>query len=278
MAILYIKDKNGRRIPIPAIKGENGHQMFVRFSAYADGTDMSETWDDMRDYMGIAFAVDVAPADKAAYQWIRVSHFPNGMTMDEDNNLHVKGEITFGKDKFSPRDAIENITITTARVKDLPTFMDGYTVKREVLFDGTFEVKYGGQGDTYVQVTLSDNMSNYDILCFRIDNVSDILTSHPSFFLLHQYASGKYLTLATVTQTHPDDGEEDVDYKKNTAGYAIKTADGEYMFYGFDTVQSYAEPCKPLNFDSSYVYIHNDSSFGNIPEVAVKVTGYKLVP
>lgn len=107
MAILYVKDKNGRRIPIPAIKGENGHQMFVRFSAYADGTDMNETWDDTRDYMGIVFAVDVAPADKAAYQWIRVSHFPNGMTLDEDNNLHVKGEITFGEDKFSPREEIK---------------------------------------------------------------------------------------------------------------------------------------------------------------------------
>lgn len=102
LAILYIRDENGNRIPIPAIKGENGHQTFVRFSEYADGTDMSETWDDSRDYMGIAFA-PVAPTNKSAYQWVRVSHFPNGMTLDADNNLHVKGEVTFGSDRFAPR-------------------------------------------------------------------------------------------------------------------------------------------------------------------------------
>ena len=105
MAVLFIRDINGNRIPIRTIKGENGHQTFVRFSEYADGTDMSEIWDDTRDYMGLAFA-PVAPADKSAYQWVRISHFPNGMTLDADNNLHVKGEVTFGSDHFAPREEI----------------------------------------------------------------------------------------------------------------------------------------------------------------------------
>lgn len=97
MAVVRYRDENGNIVPLRVIKGENGDQMFVRFSAHADGTDMSEIWDDLRDYMGIAFGVN-APTDKADYQWVRVSHFPNSMRVDEDDNLHVKGEeITFGE-------------------------------------------------------------------------------------------------------------------------------------------------------------------------------------
>lgn len=104
MAVVRYRDENGDIVPLRVIKGENGDQMFVRFSAHSDGTDMSEVWDDLRDYMGIAFGV-VAPTDKSAYQWVRVSHFPNSMRVDEDNNLHVKGEVTFGEEDFSPRAA-----------------------------------------------------------------------------------------------------------------------------------------------------------------------------
>lgn len=314
MSGLFLRDKHGNKIPFPSIKGENGNQMFVRFSAFADGTDMSDKWDSERGYMGIAFAAS-PPTDKAAYQWIALASIAlgryaefgsderylfyvgngtgednrsNALTMDEGGNFHVAGEITFGEDNFSPREAvaeqkeyIDNLTITTDRITDLSEFMYGYKGKREVLFDGTVMVRGDTYGVQYVQVTLSDNMSNYDILCFRIDHMWDKTYSAPSLSLLHQYESGKYLTLATVTPTgRPDDGEEGVYYKKNTASYAIKTADGEYMLDGFDTVQSYAKPCKPLSFDTSSVYIPTLSSY--VPnttfEVAVKVTGYKLVP
>lgn len=97
MAVVRYRDENGNIVPLRVIQGDNGEQMFVRFSEYADGTDMSETWDDKRDYMGIAFGYK-EPTNKADYQWIRVSHFPNGMSLDADNNLHVSGEeITFGQ-------------------------------------------------------------------------------------------------------------------------------------------------------------------------------------
>ena len=68
--ILYVRDpRTGKKVPIPAIKGEDGHEMYVRFSAFADGTDMSEKWDAARDWMGIAFAPS-APTEAAAYQRI----------------------------------------------------------------------------------------------------------------------------------------------------------------------------------------------------------------
>lgn len=315
MAVVRYRDPvTGKLVPFRVIKGENGHQMYVRFSAYADGTDMSEKWDAERNFMGIAFD-HVAPTEKEAYQWISFADISlgryaeegsadkylffvgngtdennrsNALTLDDEGNLHVTGEVTFGEDKFSPREAaakqkeyIDKHTITTDRVTDLTAFMEGYKVKREVLFDGTVTVRGDGLYNTYVQVTLSDNMSNYDILCFRIDHVNNMSNSFPSFSLLHQYESGKYLTLATVKgASRPDDYEEGVSYKQNTASYAIKTADGEYMFDGFDTVQSYTEPCKPLCFDTSSVYIPEKTQY--VPnttfEVAVKVTGYKLVP
>lgn len=83
MGILYIRDpKTGKKMPISAIKGENGDQMFVRFSAYADGTDMSEKWDAERDYMGIAFAA-TAPTDKAAYQWLQLASLSFGRYAEE---------------------------------------------------------------------------------------------------------------------------------------------------------------------------------------------------
>ena len=167
MSGLFLRDKHGNKIPFPSIKGENGNQMFVRFSAYADGTDMSDKWDSERGYMGIAFAAS-PPTDKAAYQWIALASIAlgryaelgsderylfyvgngtgednrsNALTMDEDGNFHVAGEITFGEDNFSPREAvaeqkeyidkqIEEHTVTADRVTDLLPFMGEYHTSR----------------------------------------------------------------------------------------------------------------------------------------------------
>ena len=152
MAILYIRDENGNRIPIPAIKGENGHQAFVRFSAYADGTDMNEIWDDTRDYMGLAFA-PVAPTNKTAYQWVRISHFPNGMTLDADNNLHVKGEVTFGSDHFAPRAEI---------LKKVGAETGSYVGTGHPTGSG-----YMGYGEETVSVTFPFALKRLDIFAHR---------------------------------------------------------------------------------------------------------------
>ncbi len=69
MAVIRYRDGKGNIVPLHSIQGDDGNQMYVRFSAYADGTDMSETWDAERNYMGIAFAYRT-PTNKADYQWI----------------------------------------------------------------------------------------------------------------------------------------------------------------------------------------------------------------
>ena len=75
MSVLRYRDPvTGKMVPIQSIRGDDGNQMFVRYSVYPDGTDMSETWDETMVYMGIALApVNAAPTDKAEYQWIRAS-------------------------------------------------------------------------------------------------------------------------------------------------------------------------------------------------------------
>ena len=125
MAIIRYRDGNGNIVPLRVIQGEDGKQMFVRFSAHADGTDMSEVWDAARDWMGVAFAPS-APKDPAAYQWIHLTslsfgRYPeegsaerylffvgggtgeddrrNAMTLSEEGDLEVSGGITFaGRD------------------------------------------------------------------------------------------------------------------------------------------------------------------------------------
>lgn len=49
-------------------KGETGKSTFIRYSENADGTDLTEEWNDGQNYIGFATA-DTAPTDKAAYRW-----------------------------------------------------------------------------------------------------------------------------------------------------------------------------------------------------------------
>lgn len=132
MAVVRYRDKNGNIVPLRVIQGENGNQMFVRFSAYADGTDMSEAWDSERTYMGIAFGVS-APTQKEGYMWLKLGrdsfgryaeadseakylfyigngtdedHRSNAVTVDENGNAWFSGDVTFGEDLYSPREEI----------------------------------------------------------------------------------------------------------------------------------------------------------------------------
>lgn len=102
MAIIRYRDGNGKVIPLYCIKGDNGNQMYVRFSAYADGTDMSEKWDAERNFMGIAFAYET-PTEKEQYQWISLADISLGHYAEEgseDKYLFFVGNGT-GEDNRS---------------------------------------------------------------------------------------------------------------------------------------------------------------------------------
>ncbi len=134
--ILYVRDpKTGKRVPIPAIKGEDGKQMFVRFSAYADGTDMSEKWDAARSYMGIAFALS-APTDKADYQWIYIA------AVDEMTLLARLEEL---------KERLDSIRIAADDVSGLDAFLESYKAAR--IATGSY-VGVGGNDSHKVSLVL----------------------------------------------------------------------------------------------------------------------------
>lgn len=148
MAIIRYRDENGNIVPIRAIKGDKGDQMFIRFSAYPDGTDMVDEWDDTRAYMGYAFGAK-APTDQSGYAWInlcvpffgqhgvdgdfifRVANGTaekpsNAMTIDAKGNMEVSGELSYGEDRYSPRAAAENLEKKIDGVsKELTTHKQG---------------------------------------------------------------------------------------------------------------------------------------------------------
>lgn len=49
-------------------KGETGNSVFIRYSASADGANMTETWTSGQKYMGVAVA-KTAPTEASAYTW-----------------------------------------------------------------------------------------------------------------------------------------------------------------------------------------------------------------
>ena len=57
----------------------NGDSAFIRYSAFADGTDFTETWDNSKRYIGIATG-QFAPIDKSKYTW---SVFASGLSAYE---------------------------------------------------------------------------------------------------------------------------------------------------------------------------------------------------
>ena len=102
MAVIKCRRKDGTVVPIRVIKGNDGNQMFVRFSAYADGTDMSEKWDAECNFMGIAFAYET-PIEKEQYQWISLADISLGHYAEEgseDKYLFFVGNGT-GEDNRS---------------------------------------------------------------------------------------------------------------------------------------------------------------------------------
>lgn len=57
---------NNNSINFALLKGDS---VYIRYSAFADGTDFTEQWSEGKDYIGIATG-QTAPTDKNGYQWI----------------------------------------------------------------------------------------------------------------------------------------------------------------------------------------------------------------
>ncbi|MBE6662054.1 MAG: hypothetical protein E7606_02085 [Ruminococcaceae bacterium] len=135
MAIVKYRGKDGKVRPIRAIQGNDGNQMYVRFSAYADGTDMSEKWDAERNFMGIAFAYET-PTEKEQYQWISLAdislgHYAeegsedkylffvgngtnednrsNALTLDAEGVLWLLGDLLIGEERTSVLEEFEAV-------------------------------------------------------------------------------------------------------------------------------------------------------------------------
>lgn len=78
-------------------KGEDGDQVFIRYSASADGTGFTESWNTSQRYIGFAVA-KTAPTNKSAYKWslfapditaITAETLPDGCI----NYAHLDGEL-----------------------------------------------------------------------------------------------------------------------------------------------------------------------------------------
>lgn len=75
------------------IYGEKGESVHVRYSAYEDGTDFTDTWASGHYYIGVATGKE-APTDKSGYTWIPfISLEPSTLvvTHDSEGNVTLDG-------------------------------------------------------------------------------------------------------------------------------------------------------------------------------------------
>lgn len=67
---------NGKQILLAGLKGDS---VFIRYSANADGTNFTDTWNAGQGYIGVATGQS-APTDKTKYTWL---------PMGEGSNLNL---------------------------------------------------------------------------------------------------------------------------------------------------------------------------------------------
>lgn len=65
-----------------------GDSVYVRFSAFADGTCFTENWNEGQEYIGFASGV-TAPTDKSAYNWQKIIYKPD-LTIEEADKRYAK--------------------------------------------------------------------------------------------------------------------------------------------------------------------------------------------
>ena len=78
---------------IQGVQGDKGDSAFIRYSAYFDGTDFTETWTEGQTYVGFATG-QTAPTDKSEYTWIYIlpvvpnyyKHSISATGIDENGN------------------------------------------------------------------------------------------------------------------------------------------------------------------------------------------------
>jgi hypothetical protein len=69
-----------------------GDSCFVRYSAYADGTDFTETWSEGQNYIGFATGQE-APTDKAEYIWSKFVGGNVGHTITINFELNARSAL-----------------------------------------------------------------------------------------------------------------------------------------------------------------------------------------
>ncbi len=141
---LYLPEGDYR----PAIKGDKGDSVHIRYSEYSDGTDFTTTWSKRQGYLGV-YIGQSAPTEKEAYQWVLfredmkpVSTIPSTL---ETNTSYNFGEVTELNLSF-PTDAIDgdiiyitftsgetatNLIIDTTNTSDfelIPEVNSGYEI------------------------------------------------------------------------------------------------------------------------------------------------------
>lgn len=123
MKLLHIRDpETGEFKPLLAIRGPQGIQgesdgrnAWIRFSAYADGTDYTPTWVDGQFYVGFASSI-TEPTDKSEYVWVNLlqvaSVFVTPNTGDSDGLAISQKTFTESHDTHSEEIAAAEREIT----------------------------------------------------------------------------------------------------------------------------------------------------------------------
>ena len=128
----------------------------IRYSAYADGSDFTETWSEGQFYMGVAIA-EHAPTDKKEYTWSMIG----GASADDTISNTLKGSATGGAvrlDDVSPIEHPMKVSVEGGEGIDIGTvkvgvmgknLLDG-NVRSAAVSEGGVTIQYLAEEDVYV--------------------------------------------------------------------------------------------------------------------------------
>lgn len=91
------------------IKGETGDQVFIRYSAYPDGTSFTTSWNNSQAYMGVAIG-QTAPTAKTGYIWSKF--IGTYVQLNEDSTTtNITHNVTDNSDKTFKASGITKVGI-----------------------------------------------------------------------------------------------------------------------------------------------------------------------
>lgn len=99
-----------------SLAGIPGRQMFIKFSAYSDGSNYTDTWTSNQAYIGLYFG-DEEPADKTGYQWIQFVGNYVETTMDT-TSTDIRYTLQNNVDKTFAADDILYLRVTVPDTVD----------------------------------------------------------------------------------------------------------------------------------------------------------------